>query len=127
MDSIAPRRPVSRFLEARTTPVVLERIRTLAQQAADDRIAAILNVEGLTTRQGFPWTYQRVQQVRRQHHIVSSCPIMPRGAEPRGDGLVPVRTAAAILRVSPTLLQDGFWVGVRVLHKRPSWRFVLGR
>lgn len=107
---LAVQRPSSSD-EARTAPAVLERIRTLAQEVADDGIAAILNAEGRTTRQGLPWTHQRVQQIRRQHRIATACPIMPQGAEPRGDGLLPVRTAAAVLGVSPTLLQDWRWWG----------------
>jgi hypothetical protein len=111
--------------EARTATAVLERIRTLAQQAADDRIAAILNAEGWTTRQGLPWTYLRVQQIRRQHHIATACPIMPQGVEPRGDGLVPVRTAAAVLGVSRALLQDWrLWGYIHIEQKgagSPLW------
>jgi hypothetical protein len=90
---------------ARTPPAVLERMRALAQQCSDDRLAAILNREGLTTRQGLPWTYIRVQRIRRRHKIPTACPITPRDAHPRGDGLISLRTAAALLAASPGALQ----------------------
>lgn len=89
---------------ARTPATVVERIRALAQQCSDDRIAAILNREGLTTRRGLPWTYHRVQRIRTRHQIPTACPITPRAAHPRGDGLMPLRAAAALLAVSPGAL-----------------------
>jgi DNA invertase Pin-like site-specific DNA recombinase len=49
---------------ARTPAAVLDRIRTLAQCMPDEQVAAQLNAEGFTTRQGLPWTDQRVQHLR---------------------------------------------------------------
>src|SRR5439155_1007661 len=79
----------------RTPERVLERIRTLAQQESDARIAQILTAEGLRTRWGLPWTALRVQRVRAYQHIPSACPVLPQGPHPRGDGLLPVATASA--------------------------------
>jgi DNA invertase Pin-like site-specific DNA recombinase len=53
----------------RTAAPVLTRIRVLVDQASDERIAAILNAEGATTRKGLLWTAQRVQQRRSYHGI----------------------------------------------------------
>ncbi len=88
----------------RTPEPVLERIRTLAQRESDARIAEILTAEGLRTRWGLPWTAQRVQRVRAYQHIPTACPVLARGPSARGDGLVPVATAAAQVGVVPTAL-----------------------
>jgi hypothetical protein len=96
---------------ARTAAPLLERIRTSAAQLPDERIAAQLNADGATTRQGLPWTALRVERVRRYHHIPTACPAMPTKAplpgQPRGDGLVSVAIAAARLGVAPSAL--GHW------------------
>src|SRR4029453_19147545 len=76
------------------------RIRELAQTYADDRIAALLNAQGFTTQQGLPWTYRRVLDTRRRHHIPTACPITPRDHPPRGDGLVSVHAAAGQFQTS---------------------------
>jgi hypothetical protein len=73
---------------------VVARIRELARTHADDRVATLLNAQGSTTHQGLPWTYRRVLDTRRRHHIPTACPIPPRGHEPQGDGLVSVHAAA---------------------------------
>jgi DNA invertase Pin-like site-specific DNA recombinase len=94
--------------EAGCTPApVLERIRALAQQHADDRVAAILNAEGWQTRKALAWTYGRVGDVRRRHGIPTACPIVPAGVEPRGDGLVPVAMVATRLGVARSVV--GYW------------------
>jgi len=64
-----------------------------------------LNAAGATTRQGLPWTYLRVQRIRTRHRIATTCPITPQGTQPRGDGLVSLRSAAASLGVSPSALR----------------------
>ena len=100
------RRPSSGEL-ARTPARVLERLRTLAQQHPDDRVAALLNAAGLRTRQGLPWTYARVGEVRRRHRIPTACPIVPHGDGPRGDGLVAVGVLAAQVGVTRSTI--GRW------------------
>jgi DNA invertase Pin-like site-specific DNA recombinase len=92
---------------ARTPELVLARIRRLAQQHADDRVAALLNAEGLRTRTGLPWTYARVGLVRHRHGIPTACPIVPQADGPRGDGRVSVATVAAQLGVARSVV--GRW------------------
>lgn len=92
---------------ARTPDPVLDRMRTLAQQHPDDRVAALLNAEGLRTRMGLPWTYARVGLVRHRHGIPTACPIVPKAAGPRGDGRVSVATVAAQLGVARSVV--GRW------------------
>jgi DNA invertase Pin-like site-specific DNA recombinase len=87
---------------ARTAEAVLTRIRALAPQEPDDRIAEQLNREGLTTRMGLSWTPQRVHHIRAYHGIPTGCPVMPQDGAIRGDGLVSVHTAAERLGVAPT-------------------------
>ena len=90
-----------------TPEPVLDRLRALAQQYPDDRVAALLNAEGLRTRMGLPWTYARVGLVRHRHGIPTACPIVPKAAGPRGDGRVSVATVAAQLGVARSVV--GRW------------------
>jgi len=90
-----------------TPEPVLARIRLLAQQHSDDRVAALLNAEGLRTRMGLPWTYPRVGLVRHRHGIPTACPIVPKAAGPRGDGRLSVGTVAARLGVARSVV--GRW------------------
>jgi DNA invertase Pin-like site-specific DNA recombinase len=110
---------------ARTPEPVLKRIRILAQQHPDDQVAALLNAEGLQTRQGLGWTFLRVGHVRRVHGIPTACPIMPQGTAPRGDGLVSVSVVAAQLRVAPSAVGDwcrwGFLSAQRKAGHDPLW------
>jgi DNA invertase Pin-like site-specific DNA recombinase len=55
---------------ARTSPVVLDRIRKLASTHTDAEIAACLNAEGWTTAHSESFTAQRVLGLRREHRIV---------------------------------------------------------
>src|SRR5207244_3207855 len=64
---------------ARTTAVVLDRIRILAQHLPDEQVAVQLNAEGYTTRQGLPWTERRVQHLRGYHRIPTACPLLAPG------------------------------------------------
>ncbi|MBI2762019.1 MAG: recombinase family protein [Chloroflexi bacterium] len=89
---------------ARTAAVVLRRIGALAQHETDERIAAILNREGQTTRMGLAWTGPRVHQIRAYHGITTACPVMPLGSRVRGDGLVSISAAAERLGVVPTVV-----------------------
>ena len=93
---------------------MLERIRTAATCLPDERIAAALNADGVTTRLGLPWTAVRVQRLRTFHRIPTACPAMPRAGQPRGDGLLPVATAALRLGVAPTAL--GHWRKWGLVH-----------
>lgn len=107
------RAPIGETLK--TAPESLARIRQLATRYPDHHIAQQLNAEGLTTRTGKHWTYQRVYSVRKQHHIPSACPLTTAEGEARGDGLVPVNVAAQLLNVSPALING--WAKQGVLFK----------
>lgn len=84
----------------RLSASIVETIRGLALQHPDDRIAEILNQQGLKTAQGLEWSYRRVMDTRRRFHIPTTCPIVPLNREPRGDGLVPVQAAAQCLHTT---------------------------
>jgi DNA invertase Pin-like site-specific DNA recombinase len=99
---------------ARTPAAVLERLRAGAARLPDERLAAALNAEGLTTQQGLPWTAARVQRLRTYHRIPTECPAMPPSEAPRGDGLLPARAAATRLGVAPSAL--GHWRTWGFLH-----------
>jgi hypothetical protein len=106
---------------ARTAATALEQIQTLAQHLPDERIAAHLALEGLTTRQGLPWTASRVHRLRLRYGIATACPLMPRHGQPRGDGLVPLVTAAARLGVVPSALLHWWHRGLLQLEQsRPG-------
>ncbi len=79
---------------------IVEFIQTLARQYPDDRIAEILNQQGLKTQQGLDWSYRRVMETRRRHHIPTTCPIVPKNDQPRGDGLLSCQAAAQQLHTS---------------------------
>jgi hypothetical protein len=57
---------------ARTSPVVLDRIRELASTHTDADIAACLNAEGLATAHGGTFATRRVQSLRHEHRIVKA-------------------------------------------------------
>lgn len=87
-----------------TDPAIVARLRALAPTAPDHRIADLLNGEGVCTQTGKPWTPARVASMRKQYAIPTGCPVDPSGGARRGDGLVPVATAARMLGVSPSLI-----------------------
>ena len=97
----------------RTEDRVVARLRELAQELPDHRIAERLNAAGLRTRTGKAWTYARVYSMRKQHGIATACPLHTREAAQRADGLVPVTAAAQRLGVSPSLVH--LWVQHGVL------------
>jgi hypothetical protein len=100
------RRPSGRDLASTARPVLV-RIQDLAQRHPDDSVAVILNAEGLRTKMGLSWTYLRVGLIRLRHGIPTACPIMPKGTERRGDGLVSVETVMAQVGISRSVV--GSW------------------
>jgi DNA invertase Pin-like site-specific DNA recombinase len=98
----------------RTDPAVVEQIRQLAQQLPDHQIAAHLNQESIPTQTGKEWTYRRIESMRKMYGIPTACPVDPEQGTARGDGLVPVRVAAARLGISPSLVH--LWVQQGVLR-----------
>lgn len=97
-----------------TDPDIVTRIRTLAADLPDHRIAEVLNDDGIQTQTGKPWTYKRVTSLRKQYGIATACPIDPTLDGPRGDGLISVRVAAQVLGISPSLVH--VWIAHGVLR-----------
>jgi hypothetical protein len=97
----------------RTEPELIRHLAELARHYPDHQIAARLNAEGLRTRTGKPWTCARVFSMRKQHGIATACPLAPRDAAPRADGLIPAKAAAERLGISSSLVH--VWVGHGVL------------
>ena len=104
----------------RPAAAIANRLRQLAARLPDDQIADLLNSEGYPTATGLPWTLERVRAVRRKHHVASLCPcLLPSNSDqPRGDGLVPVRIAAARLHVERCMIADWFHAGLIQGHQR---------
>jgi hypothetical protein len=102
----------------RTEAGLVERIRQLAQQCPDHRIAEQLNAEGILTRTGKRWTDARVYSMRKQYQISTACPVNTKQTVARADQLVPAKTAAQLLGVSPSLIQLWVQQGVLVCDQR---------
>jgi DNA-binding transcriptional MerR regulator/uncharacterized protein YndB with AHSA1/START domain len=107
-----------------TDSALVAHIRELALTQPDHRLAAHLNAEGLRTQTGKPWTYRRVQSIRKQHHIPTGCPLDPLPAQPRGDGLVSVKTAAQLLQVSAATVHLWAEQGVLKADQRVSGSYL---
>ena len=109
----------------RTPAAARTRIGELAQTLTDDRIAATLNQEGVTSAWRKPWTQAQVRRVRSKWRIPSRCPYVTPQAGPRGDGLVSAVEAAQRLNVSPGMICDWFRRGRLVGHQpkvgAPVW------
>lgn len=98
----------------RTEASIVDRLTALASTQPDHQVAERLNAEGLRTRTGKKWTYVRVHSIRKQHAIPTGCPLVPRPAAKRADGLVSSKVAAECLQVSPSLVN--LWVKHGVLR-----------
>jgi DNA invertase Pin-like site-specific DNA recombinase len=96
-----------------TDPAIVARLRALAQQYPDHRIADQLNAAGVLTQTGKPWTHRRVASIRKQHAIPTACPVGTAVRAVRGDGCIPVALAAEQLGVSRSLVH--VWVGLGAL------------
>jgi hypothetical protein len=103
-----------------TSSAVVDRLRELAQRLPDHLIAEQLNADGIQTHTGKPWTYARVESIRKQHQIPTSCPIDSGGKTSRGDGLLPVRLAAERLGVSTSLIHVWIQHGVLTSDQRTA-------
>lgn len=105
--------------------VIVERVRSLAQEHPDDQVAEILNREGPPTTTGLPWTPERVRNLRGKHRIPSGCPALSRQPGPRGDGLFCVAEVAQRLQASPGMVCDWFRRSLLVGHqphvRSPLW------
>jgi DNA invertase Pin-like site-specific DNA recombinase len=121
-----PRRPKS-YDFRRTSPAVIERIRTLASTQTDEQIAAALNQLGLAPGLGGLFTARKVQWIRYAYHITSACPLAP-GACPngvRGDGRYSARAAADLLHVNVSTIaswcQNGSLDSIQDVPHGPRW------
>jgi hypothetical protein len=121
-----PRPP--RSCDTRRTPVaVVERIRVLASDHTDERIADQLNREGSKTGTGGTFTVNKIQWLRHRYHIRSQCPQGPAACpQPqRGDGRYSARAAADLLNVSVSTIaewcQSGKLDGIQAMPHGPRW------
>jgi DNA invertase Pin-like site-specific DNA recombinase len=121
-----PRPP--RSCDTRRTPAaVVERIRVLARDHTDERIADRLNREGRKTGTGGTFTAKKVQWLRHRYRIRSHCPKGPAACpQPqRGDGRYSARAAADLLNVSVSTIaewcQSGKLDGIQAMPHGPWW------
>jgi hypothetical protein len=85
-------------LRSRTDPSVIARISELALTHLDQEIADVVNSEGLTSRQGKPFTRSRVNEIRFEYNITGYRGFK-RQADQRKDGIYSPREAAKLLLV----------------------------
>ena len=117
---------------------LLGRVRTLAQTLTDDKIAAILNQEGLVSSWHVKddptyligqavtyWTQERVRHLRNKHNIPTGMPQLAKDGAPRADGLIPAKEAARQLNVSVSVVVQWFRRGLLPGHQNhlgtPVW------
>jgi len=111
----------------RTDPVVLARIRALAADTTDRRIAEILDQEGFRSGTGCCFTQNRVKQIRYIYSIPSGCPEGPSSCVGgfRADGRCPSKTAADSLQVNVSTInawcQSGVLDGIQAVAHGPWW------
>lgn len=121
-----PRPP--RSCDARRTPAaVVERVRVLAGDHSDHRIAERLNAEGYKSGRGGAFTASKVQWIRYIHEIRSGCPEGPAACVQgrRGDGRCSARAAAKALNVDVSTIaawcQSGRLDGLQATPHGPWW------
>jgi hypothetical protein len=92
----------------RTDPAVLDRLRTLAADHPDDRIAQVLDREGFRSGTGRPFTTNIVKQLRYSYSIPSGCPDRPAPCSDgyRADGRCTASVAAELLNVTVSTIAD---------------------
>jgi DNA invertase Pin-like site-specific DNA recombinase len=111
----------------RTDPVALARLRALAADTPDRRIAEILDQEGFRSGTGRPFTTNIIKQLRYSHSIVSGCPDGPAAyaANPRADGRYSAKAAAEELNVNVSTIADwcqsGILDGIQSGSHGPWW------
>lgn len=98
----------------RTDPVALARLRALAADTPDRRIAEILNQEGFRSGTGRQFTQNIVKQLRYTYSIVSGCPEGPAACAEgcRADGRCSSKAAAEILNVNVSTIADWCQSGI---------------
>ena len=92
----------------RTDPAVLARVRALAADTTDGRIAEILDQEGFRSGTGRPFTTNIIKQLRYSYSIPSGCPDRPAACADghRADGRCTARVAAELLNVTVSTIAD---------------------
>jgi len=111
----------------RTDPVALARLRALAADTPDRRIAEILNQEGFRSGTGRQFTQNIVKQLRYTYSIVSGCPEGPAACAEgcRADGRCSSKAAAEILNVNVSTIADwcqsGILDGIQSAPHGPWW------
>ena len=111
----------------RTDPAVLARLRALAADTTDRRIAEILDQEGFRSGTGRPFTTNIVKQLRYSYSIPSGCPDRPAACADghRADGRCTARVAAEMLNVTVSTIADwcqsGLLDGIQSASHGPWW------
>jgi DNA invertase Pin-like site-specific DNA recombinase len=111
----------------RTDPAALARLRALAVDTSDSRIAQILVREGFRSGTGRPFTTNIVKQIRYSYSIPSGCPDRPAlcGDGHRADGRCTASVAADLLNVTVSTIADwcqsGLLDGIQSTSHGPWW------
>ncbi len=120
-------RPPRSCDKRRTDAAVLARLRTLAVDTTDGRIAEILDREGFRSGTGQRFTTNIVKQLRYSYSIPSGCPDRPAACAdgPRADGRYTARAAAEMLNVTVSTIADwcqsGVLDGIQSASHGPWW------
>jgi DNA invertase Pin-like site-specific DNA recombinase len=111
----------------RTDPVALTRLRALAADTPDRRIAEILDQEGFRSGTGQRFTQNIVKQLRYSYSIPSGCPDRPALCADghRADGRCSASVAADLLNVTVSTIADwcqsGLLDGIQSASHGPWW------
>lgn len=121
-----PRPP--RSCDARRTPAaVIDRVRALAVDHPDRRIAEQLNADGWKSGAGGCFTAVKIQWIRYAHEIPNGCPEGPVSCKlgTRGDGRCSAQVAAKALNVTVYTIahwcKSGRLDGVQTVAHGPWW------
>jgi hypothetical protein len=111
----------------RTDPIAVARLRALAADTPDRRIAEILNQEGFRSGTGRRFTQNMIKQIRYSYSIASGCPEGPAAcaAGRRADGRYSAKAAAERLNVTVSTIADwcqsGLLDGLQSAPHGPWW------
>jgi len=120
-------RPLRSCDARRTDSTALARLRALAAETTDRRIAETLNREGFRSGTGRPFTANVVKQIRYSYSIPSGCPDRPAACVNghRADGRYSARVAAEKLNVTVATIADwcksGILDGIQSTSHGPWW------
>jgi DNA invertase Pin-like site-specific DNA recombinase len=120
-------RPPRSCDKRRTDAAVLARLRTLAADTTDGRIAEILDHEGFRSGTGQRFTTNIIKQIRYSYSIPSGCPDRPTASADgyRADGRCTARVAAELLNVTVSTIADwcqsGLLDGIQSVSHGPWW------